>query len=330
MTRTKALFLSFFLILPNLGWGQTREKIRVALGSISANTAVIPVARDAGIFAKHGLDVEPIYIGGGINSLAALTSGDVQFLHAGSTATISARVGGADVVILAVQSNRFEYQVFARPEIKSAEVLRGKKVTGTRPGAAADTAMRLYLRSVGLEPDRDVLFISVGGSQQGRLSAVQSGFVSATVLNPPFTSMAREVGLRELADLRKQDLQYAGSSVAALRSYIKAHPDLVERFLKGYVEGTYFYKNRKEEAVRSIMKYMRMNDRARAEEGRSYYAELMHDAPYASQEGIQAVLDFLAVKQAKAASASPREFYDMRFLKKIEESGFVQSLAKRQ
>lgn len=189
--------------------------------------------------------------------------------------------------------------------------------------------MRMYLRSKGLEPDKDVIFVSVGGSQQGRLSAVQSGFVSATVLSPPFSAMAREVGLRELADMRSQEIQYAGSSVAALGSYVKSHPDIVERFLKGYVEGTYFYKTRREEAVRSIMRYMRMGDRARAEEGRSYYAELMPEIPSATPEGIQAVLDFLSVKQAKAASASPREFYDMRFLKKIEESGFIKSLTAR-
>ena len=306
-----------------------REKIRVALGAISANTAVIPVARDAGIFAKYNLDVEPIYIGGGINSLAALTSGDVQFLHAGTTATISARLGGADVMILAVQSNRFEYMIFASPEIKSAKELKGKKVTGTRPGAAADTAMRLFLRKAGLEPDKDVTFISVAGSQQGRLSALQSGFISATPLAPPFSSMAREAGFTMLADMRKQEIQYAGSSVAAMGPYIKTHADLVERFLKGYVEGTFFYKTNKEETLRSIMKYMRMSDRARAEEGRSYYAEIMPDMPYATPEGIQAVLDFLAVKQTKAASMRPREFFDMSVLKKIEESGFLKSLHAR-
>lgn len=235
----------------------------------------------------------------------------------------------SDVVILAVQSNRVEYSIFAHPQIQVAEGLKGNKVTGTRPGASADTAMRMYLRSAGLEPDKDVTFISVGGSQQGRLSALQSGFVAATALNPPFSNMAREAGFRELADMRKLDIQYAGSSVAALSSYVKVYPDLVERFLKGYVEGTYLYKTRKEETLHSIMRYMRMGDRARAEEGRSYYAELMPDVPYATAEGIQAVLEFLSAKQPKAAGANPKDFYDMSFLKKIEESGFIRSLYAR-
>lgn len=331
MIRNRA-FLALFLVLifPALGQAQgSRERVRVALGAISANTAAIPVAREAGIFAKHNLDVEPIYIGGGMNSVAALTSGNVQFLFAGSTATVNARLGGADLMIVAVQTNRLEYGVYVATDIKTPKDLKGKKVTGTRTGASADTAFRLYLRSVGLAPDKDVVFLAVGGSQQGRLSALQSGFVSATVLTPPFGGMAKESGFRELADLRKLDVQYAGSSVAVLGSFAKAHPDVVERFLKGYIEGTYFYKHHKEETLKWLMKYMRMNDPKRAEEGRSYYAELMPELPYATPEGIQAVLDFLALTQPKAASAGPRDFYDMRFLEKIEGSGFLKSLSAR-
>src|SRR4030095_3764814 len=100
---------------------QTREKVRVALGSISVNTSVIPVGHQYGMFAKYGVDLEPIYMGGGMNSLAAVTSNTVQFLSAGSTATISAHLGGIDIVMLTVQSNKLDYSVFAAPEIKSPQ-----------------------------------------------------------------------------------------------------------------------------------------------------------------------------------------------------------------
>jgi NitT/TauT family transport system substrate-binding protein len=172
-------------LVPLIGSAQTREKVRVALGSISVNTSVIPVGYQYGIFAKHGVDLEPIYMGGGMNSLAAVTSNSVQFLSAGSTATISARLGGVDIVMLTVQSNKLDYSVFANQEIKSPQDLKGKIVTGTRPGASADSALRLYLRRAGLVPDKDVIFISVGDSQQGRLNALHRGSVSATVLAQP-------------------------------------------------------------------------------------------------------------------------------------------------
>src|SRR5215468_5169260 len=66
-------------ILPQVAWSQTREKIRVALGSISVSSSLFPIAQQVGIFPKYGIDMEPIYFGGGMNSIAAVTSNSVQF-----------------------------------------------------------------------------------------------------------------------------------------------------------------------------------------------------------------------------------------------------------
>jgi ABC-type nitrate/sulfonate/bicarbonate transport system substrate-binding protein len=225
--------------------------------------------------------------------------------------------------MLTVQSNKLDYSVFAAPEIKSPQDLKGKIVTGTRPGASADSALRLYLRRAGLVPDKDVIFISVGDSQQGRLNALHRGSVSATVLAPPYSGMAKQFGLRELADLRKSDIEYAGSAIAGMVSYIKNQPRLVENFLKGYVESLHFFRTQKEKTLAGVMKFLKMNDRARVEEGYNYYVDMMPLMPYASAGGIRAVLQFLAPSQPKAATANPEEFFDNGFLKKIEESGFT-------
>jgi NitT/TauT family transport system substrate-binding protein len=322
------LLIIGFLLIPQIGLAQGRDKVRVALGAISVNTAVIPVGQQYGLFTKHGVDLEPIYMGGGMNSLAAVTSNSVQFLSAGSTATISARLGGMDITMLTVQSSKLDYTVFVHPDIKGPQDLKGKLVTGTRPGASADSALRLYLRRAGLEPDKDVVFISVADSQQGRLNALHRGSVVATVLAPPYSGIAKSLGLRELADLRKSDIEYAGTSIAGMVPYIKSHPQLVEGFLKGYIESLNFFRTERERTLVGIMKFLKMSDRARAEEGYEYYVDLMPQMPYASAAGVRAVLQFLAPKQPKAASASPEEFYDMSYLKKIEASGFLKTLGK--
>ena len=313
----------FVLTAAHRSDAQQREKVRVALGSISVNTSVIPIGHQFGVFAKYGVDLEPIYMGGGMNSLAAVTSNSVQFLSAGSTATISARLGGMDITMLTVQSSTLEYSIMASPDIKTPQDLKGKIVTGTRPGASADSALRLILRKWGLEPGKDVIFISVGESQQGRMNALQRGSVAATALTPPFSGMAKQLGFRELIDLRKSDIEYAGSSIAGMAGYIKSHSLLVENFLKGYIESLHFFRTQKEKAIAGIMKFMKMNDRARAEEGYDYYVELMPVMPYASVAGVKTVLQFLAAGQPKAATANPEDFYDHSYLKKIEESGFA-------
>jgi NitT/TauT family transport system substrate-binding protein len=318
----------FVLTAAHRSDGQQREKVRVALGSISVNTSVIPIGHQFGVFAKYGVDLEPIYMGGGMNSLAAVTSNSVQFLSAGSTATISARLGGMDITMLTVQSSTLEYSIMASPDIKTPQDLKGKIVTGTRPGASADSALRLILRKWGLEPGKDVIFISVGESQQGRMNALQRGSVAATALTPPFSGMAKQLGFRELIDLRKSDIEYAGSSIAGMAGYIKSHSLLVENFLKGYIESLHFFRTQKEKAIAGIMKFMKMNDRARAEEGYDYYVDLMPVMPYASVAGVKTVLQFLAAGQPKAATANPEEFYDHSYLKKIEDSGFAKAFRR--
>lgn len=323
----RLMLILSFLVLPQLGSAQTREKIRVALGSISVNSSVIPIGAEQGLFAKYGVDIEPIYFGGGMNSIAAVTSNSVQFLAAGSTATISARLGGADLTMLSVQSSKLDYSVMVNPEIKTPQDLKGKIVTGTRPGASADTALRLYIRKYGLEPDKDVIFISVGESQQGRYNALVRGMVVATVLPPPYSTIAKQNGMRELADLRKVDIEYSGTSIAGTGAYIKSHQPAIENFFKGYIESLYFYRSQKEKTVQGIMKYLRLNDRARAEEGYEYYLDMMPVIPYASVAGVKAVLQFLAPRQPKALTANPEEFFDNSILKKIDDSGFAKPFA---
>jgi len=169
----------------------------------------------------------------------------------------------------------------------------------------------------------------VAESQQGRMNALMRGAVAGTVLAPPFSNIAKQAGYRELADLRKTDIEYAGNSVAANVPYIKTHPQLVENFLKGYVESLYFFRSQKERTIAGIMKFLKLSDRSRAEEGYDYYYDLMPVVPYASAAGIKSVLQNLAPSQPKAATANPEDFYDNGFLKRIEESGFTKAFASR-
>src|SRR5207302_8075515 len=112
-------------------------------------------------------------------------------------------------------------------------------------------------------------------SQQGRMNALLRGSVSGTVLAPPFSNMAKQAGFRELADLRKTDIEYAGNSIAGMTAYIKSDPQLIENFLKGYIESLHFFRTQKEKTIAGIMKFLKLNDRSRAEEGYDYYLDLM-------------------------------------------------------
>jgi hypothetical protein len=111
--------------------------------------------------------------------------------------------------------------------------------------------------------------------------------------------------------------------------YIKAHPQLVENFLKGYIESLHYFRTQKEKSLAGIMKFLKMTDRARAEEGYDYYVDVTPLMPYPSAAGVRSVLQFLAARQPKAAAANPEDFYDNSFLKRIEDGGFTKSLASK-
>ena len=290
---------------------------------------MIPIGHQFGIFAKYGVDLEPIYMGGGMNSLAAVTSNSVQFLSAGSTATISARLGGMDITMLTVQSSKLEYSIMTSPDIKTPQDLKGKIVTGTRPGASADSALRLILRKWGLEPGKDVIFISVGESQQGRMNALQRGSVVATALTPPFSGIAKQLGFRELIDLRK-----SGYRVRRLvdswgwRDISKVTRCWSRTFSRAISSRSISFA-RKRKTVAGIMKFMKMNDRARAEEGYDYYVELMPVMPYASVAGVKTVLQFWPLASPRPRRRILKSSTITVILKKIEDSGFTKQFAIR-
>ena len=213
----------FFLLLAQIGAAQTREKIRVALGSISVNTSVIPIGHQYGIFAKYGVDLEPIYMGGGMNSLAAVTSNSVQFLSAGSTATISARLGGIDII----DAYRAVEQVdtdFVAPEIKTPQDLKGKIVTGTRPGASADSALRLISRRIGIGTGQGCYLYFRRGEPTGAHERAAAWLGVATALDAAIQRNREAIRLSRA----RRTCENPISSTLALRSqgwrrYIKSH-----------------------------------------------------------------------------------------------------------
>ncbi|HME61197.1 MAG TPA: ABC transporter substrate-binding protein, partial [Candidatus Binatia bacterium] len=177
--------------------------------------------------------------------------------------------------------------------------------------------------------DKDITFLSVG-TQPSRFAAVQTGMVDATLLQPPFTVKARQEGLIELASLGDLGLDYLGTSLATTRQTIQKKENLVRRFVRAIVEGIHFYKTQKEASIQSISRFTKLTDRAALEEAYNTYAiKYMARVPYPSLKGVEAILDDLAKTNPKAKGADPKRFIEPRFLKELEDSGFVTQLYKK-
>src|SRR5258708_2121592 len=192
----------FFSLAAALSEGAETQlrKLRVAITSLSGSMAVPWLARDAGIFKKHGLDVEVIATPSGVEGMSALIAGEITFLQIAGGTTVSAAVGGADVIVIGTTIDTLVLSLVVRPEIERAEQLRGKAIGITRYGTTIDTGARLALRHFNLIAEKDVSILQIGG-MESIVPAMQGSRVHGGILSYPAIGRAKKLGYRELLEI---------------------------------------------------------------------------------------------------------------------------------
>src|SRR5918995_3054467 len=164
IVRGIGLAVVFLLVLA--GHSSSQERIKIAYSSADASNVVWFTALDAGLYRKHGLDVELVFIQSSTMSVSTLVSGDIQVANSSGGAVASAVVAGANLVMTACYINTLPYELIVQESVKSIEDLRGKAIGISRVGSASDVAARALIKGLGLEPVRDVPIIQVGGPSE--------------------------------------------------------------------------------------------------------------------------------------------------------------------
>lgn len=280
------------------------------------STSFFWLAQRAGYFEKHGLKVEPVYIRGGRAGVQALVSGDVKIEMQGALAVVSAWAQGIkDLRYIAAVGNRLDYILVADRSIKTAADLKGKRIGISQLGASTDFIARFAVRRLGLS-EKDVTLLGVGGAGE-RWAALNGGHVQATVVQPPFTLLARKAGLPILVDFSKIDFEYTISGVVTTASFIRSEPDTVMNFMRGLADGMDFYRDEKnkDRVLRLLGEYFRSNQMEELEETRRSYSQLTPGLPWITVKAIENVIandKLLAGMNLKAA-----ELLDLSFLEKL-------------
>lgn len=219
-----------------------QELLRVPYGvTTSLQHLPVLVGKDSGLFTKYGLNVEPIHIRGGALITTMIMSGTVQFSGAGAESVVSARIEGGDVTLIGCPADTDVVYFVARPEIKTATNLKGKSSAVTRLGSTTHFYLRAALRSLGLDPEKDMTILQLGGGAE-IVTAMRSGRVAAAALPYRNTYNLIQAGWPLLVDLSTANFIYPSSCVATSRTFIKNNPAIVERFLKAYIEATRLIK----------------------------------------------------------------------------------------
>ena len=219
--------------------------------------------------------------------------------------------------------------IVAKPEIKSGEDLKGKVIGTGRPGALADTMVRYVLQSkLNLMPDRDVKLLPLGEPAIA-LQALERGVVDAASFSGPPVLMAKKKGFRELINYEKLGMVYPYNTVTTLRQTVSKKPELLERVLKTMIEGISIFKTNKEKSISVWRKYLRgASDDILEEAYQSTLGELER-VPIPSLTVIKSGLDILALQYPQAKQTDPNLIIDPTFVKRIEQSGFIDALYKK-
>lgn len=324
--------LMFFLLCPSPSMAQ--DRVRVGLSAISATSGSLWVAEEKGLFKKHGIEPEVIFIGGGAaRVVSSLIAGDIPFATGGGDAVIRASLRGADVISVASPLTKGLQRVMARPDLTTPGDLRGKKIGITRFGSASHLALQLALRRWGMRPE-EIQVLQVGSSPAMLVSLDNKG-IDAAVLTMPSFFVAAEKGYRVLADLGDMDIYYLQNTLDTTRSYVRKNRDQALRFIKAVIEGIAYFKKNKKESLEVLQKKLRIQS---AQEKSLRYLESSYhllaskyynEVPYPSLKAIETSLDFLAVEDPKARGADPKSFMDESLVKELEASGFIRALYGR-
>lgn len=304
------------------------DRMRIAYSSISGAYIGIWMAHDAGLFAKEGLDDQIIFIPSATQLAQVTVAGDVDIASLGGGPMIAAALSGADLKIIGNNVNKMIFSMHTKPEVKSIEELRGKRIGVTRFGSSSDVSARYALRKFNLDPNKDVILMQLG-QMSSIFGALKSGAIEGAMVSPPTQFLSEKIGFKELVSVTDMDFAYPNPAMAAPGELIRKRPDLIDRFMRAYVRGMHRARNDRELTIKTLAKYTTVTDPVLLGKTYDFYVgKVVERTPYVNMRGIQNAIDDLARTLPAAKNAKPEQFVDLRFLDRIEKSGLLKELYK--
>jgi NitT/TauT family transport system substrate-binding protein len=305
-----------------------QERARVGWAAMTASHTPLWVAQDKGFLAKQGLSIEPIFFSAGPPAMQALVAGDLDIVVTSAPNVVNPRLGGADTVMILSIIPTFIDHIISAPNITNPEQLRGKIGSVNRFGSISEMGLRLSLKRLGIDPEKDVRIVPAGGNPE-RLAAISKGISQFTIMNEPFIKEAERLGFRDLVNMATLKIPLHGNGIVTREAIIKTKRPMVAKFARALTEAIYYIKADKDGTKAIIGKYTKFNDPEGLERTYKNYTSVLLDVPYADPAGMKTLLDDMAPKNAKAAAADPKTFVDPSFVQEMESSGFIKQLSKK-
>jgi len=300
-----------------------RPLTKVTLSQVGVVAGFLPAwyAKDKGLFAKNGLDVQFVSITGSAG-LPALLSGETQFAFLGGTEVLNGAIGGADPVSFLNVTQKQNYVIEVPASIRTIQDLKGKKVGVSSFGSTSDTAARQALQLEGLDPNKDVTMIAVGDVPT-RTAGMISGAIQADLTTAPDSFNLEAKGFHALIDLSELNLPVPVTSYAAKRSYIDAHHDVIQAFTDSMVEAVAQEAKDRDFAVATLMKYFNSTDKDTMTKTYEFVLKTQPGPPDVTVEQFKGVVDQVSQTNTKATSFDLTKVVDESFIKSSISRGLA-------
>jgi len=320
-----SIILSLFVIIDSVRAGSAPDKIKFPYSPISWNSLPWWMAKDAGHFERNGLDVDLFYEGASSAIVQAMLAGEANFAGLAGPSIVSNVLGGGDVIQIAAVVKTFTIPMYAQASIKEVAQLKGQKVAVSRFGSISHIAALNIFQKAGVT---GATVIQSGGTPESA-AALMSGAVAAAMVPPPQSLMLREKGFRELVGVkqfREWNIPVVENGVAARRSFIDKNPNVAKRFVRAAFEGIRTIYVDKEQTLKVLAKYTKVNDDKILDESYRFSVEALSKEGFMPPEAFTALLEQMIGQKSIDEAASKKlpitAYFDNRFVNELEKEGF--------
>jgi len=291
--------------------GVNAEPVRGAYPS--ANVQFLPafVALEKGFYKREGLDGELISVRSAVTAVQALLGNQIHFIFSVGPQMPSVWEG-ADIILLAQMIGRPTFSLMVTPDIQKMTDLRSKKI-GVSFGGSTFAGTKAVLELYKMNPDKDVQYVSIPGSQP-KIAAMQQGIIQAALLVPPSDYVALKAGFRRLVNLADLFKDTSFSGLAATGKTIKENPQFVKRMVRAVVRGVIHSRDYPEDAIQTMMKHWHM-ERDVSVDAYNLVKEALIPVP--TEKGVELMAHWQSVALNVPPKRPVREYMDLYFVREV-------------
>jgi NitT/TauT family transport system substrate-binding protein len=296
LVRTGAVIL---LLLPfgSLAVAQETKKVRMAYSAFSVSFLNVFIARDAGIFKKHGLDIELIQMAGPL-PVAALAAGEIDFLTGYSTGIV-ATGQGAPLKGIMISLRKPPFYLVSEASIQQPIDLAGKRIGVDRIGSLQHLVVRLLLRAKGADPEK-VNFTQTG-SVSNTVTSLGQGAVSAAVLSGPHNVIMTQKGFRQIGSADELAMQFPTSGLVVHDAKLKSDVSRIKSVIRAMLDANAF--SRKERPW--VVNYLRERWKIEQKVANTVYEQWLSTLTPDGKIGVKAMQEYFDLAYAQKQITAP-------------------------